>query len=415
VTKEGRHVEVSLTVSPVRNAAGAVIGASKIARDITARKRAERLLQEREEALREADRRKDEFLALLGHELRNPLAPIHNATELLSRMLPADSRALVAVEMIRRQAGQLTRLVDDLLDIGRITQGRIQLRLQNLEISTVILQAFETVEPQLREKGHKASVISSYEPLHVSGDFARLVQCVANLLSNAVKYTKPGGEIEVRTRAEDASAVIEIADNGLGIAPELLPQIFDIFVQGERSIEHAPGGLGVGLAIVKRLVEQHGGTVTARSPGLGQGSVFEIRLPRLVRPNAAAAEEPPFEAARRRVLIVDDNADAANSLAMLLALRGHETQVAFSGREALERIDAFRPEVVLLDIGLPEMDGYELADRLRERPALRGVRLVALTGFAQPEDQQRARSAGFDDHLVKPVSLSALERVLAGA
>lgn len=415
VSKDGRYIEISLTVSPVRNAAGAVIGASKIARDITARKRAERLLQEREEALREADRRKDEFLALLGHELRNPLAPIHNATELLSRMLPEDSRARVAVEMIRRQAGQLTRLVDDLLDIGRITQGRVQLRLQPLEISSVILQAFETVEPQLRQKGHKVSVISSYEPVHVSGDFARLVQCVANILSNAVKYTDPGGEIQVRTRAEGASAVIEITDTGLGIAPELLPKVFDIFVQGERSIEHAPGGLGVGLAIVKRLVEQHRGTVSARSPGPGQGSAFEIRLPRLARPHAMDTEAAPFEADRRRVLIVDDNADAANSLAMLLALRGHETQVAFSARAALERIESFHPEVVLLDIGLPEINGYELARQLRARPTLQGVRLVALTGFAQAEDQQRARSAGFDDHVVKPVSLSALERALAGA
>ncbi len=414
VSKDGHLVEISLTVSPVRNGAGVVIGASKIARDITARKRAERLLQEREEALREADRRKDEFLALLGHELRNPLAPIHNATELLSRILPEDSRAFLAVEMIRRQAGQLTRLVDDLLDIGRITQGLIQLRLQPLEIASVISQAFETVEPQLRQKGHKVSVISSYEPLHVSGDFARLVQCVANILGNAIKYTDPDGEIQVRTCAQGESAVIEISDSGLGIAPELLPRMFDIFVQGERSIEHAPGGLGVGLAIVRRLVEQHHGTVCARSPGLGRGSTFEIRLPRLARARAAEAQEAPFEAAARRVLIVDDNADAANSLAMLLGLRGHETQVAFSARAALERIESFHPEVVLLDIGLPEINGYELARRLRARPTLQGVRIVALTGFAQPEDQQRARSAGFDGHVVKPVSLSALEHVLAG-
>lgn len=415
VSKDGRYVEISLTVSPVRNVAGAVIGASKIARDITARKRAEKLLLEREEALREADRRKDEFLALLGHELRNPLAPIHNAAELLSRMLPEDSRALVAVEMIRRQARQLTRLVDDLLDIGRITQGRVQLRLQPIDLASVISQAFETIEPQLRQKGHKVAVISSYQPLQVSGDFARLVQCVANVLSNAVKYTDPGGGIEVRTRAEGASAVVEIIDTGLGIAPDLLPHVFDIFVQGERSIEWSQGGLGVGLAIVKRLIEQHGGSVTARSGGPGQGSAFEIRLPRLARPQALATEEASFEAAPRRVLVVDDNADAASSLAMLLALRGHETQVACSAREALERVESFLPEVVLLDIGLPEINGYELARRLRTMPKLQGVRLVALTGFAQPEDQQRARSAGFDDHVVKPVSLSTLERALVGA
>jgi two-component system CheB/CheR fusion protein len=415
VTKDGRHVEISLTVSPVRNAAGTVIGASKIARDISEHKRAQKLLLEREEALREADRRKDEFLALLGHELRNPLGPIHNAAELLSRTLPADSQARVAVEMIRRQAGQLTRLVDDLLDIGRITQGRVQLRLRPIDLASVISQAFETVEPQLRQKGHTVAVISSYEPLQVSGDFARLVQCVANLLSNAVKYTDPGGRIEVRTRAEGKSAVIEILDTGLGIAADLLPHVFDLFVQGERSIEWSQGGLGVGLAIVKRLVEQHGGSVAARSEGPGKGSAFEMRLPRLARPQVLAAEEAPFEAAPRRVLVVDDNADEASSLAMLLALRGHDARVACSARQALERLDSFAPEVVLLDIGLPETNGYELARRLRALPKLQGVRLVALTGFAQAEDQQRARAAGFDDHVVKPVSLSTLERALAGA
>ena len=414
VAKDGRPIEVSITVSPMRNAAGVVIGASKIARDITARKLAERLLHEREEALREADQRKDEFLALLGHELRNPLAPIHNATELLSRVLPEDSRARAAVEMIRRQAAQLTRLVDDLLDVGRITQGRVRLRFESLELATVIAQAFETVEPQLRQKGHKVSVISSYEPLHVSGDFGRLVQCVGNVLNNAVKYTDPGGEIQVRTHTEDPSAVIEVMDNGLGIAPDLLPRIFDIFVQGEGSLDRAQGGLGAGLAIVKRLIEQHGGTVTARSPGVGQGSTFEIRLPRILRPQPSVSDEQPFRAAPRRVLIVDDNTDAANSLAALLSLRGHETQVAFSGREALERLQTFKPDVVLLDIALSGTNGYELARLLRAKPELQGVRLVALTGYAQPEDELQARAAGFDHHILKPVNLSALERVLAG-
>jgi two-component system, chemotaxis family, CheB/CheR fusion protein len=414
LTKDGRFVEISLTVSPVRNSAGIVVGASKIARDITLRKRAERLLQESAEALREVDRRKDEFLALLGHELRNPLAPIHNATELLFRILPEDSRALVAVEMIRRQAAQMTRLVDDLLDIGRITQGRVQLRLQPVELAGVIAQAFETIEPQLRQKQHKVSVISSYEHLYVSGDFGRLVQCVANVLGNAVKYTDPGGEIEVRTRAEDAVAVIEITDNGTGIAPELLPRVFDLFVQGDGSSERAPGGLGVGLAIVRRLLEQHHGTVCVRSPGVGRGSTFEIRLPRIARPQSTAAEQIHARVAARRVLVVDDNADAASSLAMLLSLRGHETQVAGSGREALERVESFQPDVVLLDIGLPETSGYDLARRLRALPGLRGVRLVALTGYGQAEDLQRALAAGFDDHVVKPVSLAALERTLAG-
>lgn len=414
VAKDGRFVEISLTVSPVRNAAGVAIGASKIARDITARKRAERLLRDSAEALREVDRRKDEFLALLGHELRNPLAPIYNATELLSRTLPEDSSARVAVEMIRRQAAQMTRLVDDLLDIGRITQGRIQLRLEPVELAALIAQAFETIEPQLRQKRHRVSVISSYEHLYVSGDFARLVQCVGNILGNAVKYTDPGGEIKVLTRADDSSAIIEITDNGRGISPQLLPRVFDIFVQGDGSVERTTGGLGVGLAIVKRLVDQHNGTVTARSAGEGQGTTFEIRMPRIARPQAAAAEEVPFVVAPRRVLVVDDNADAASSLAMLLSLRGHETQAAFSGRDALERVESFAPEVVLLDIGLPEVSGCELAQRLRAMPKMHGVRLVALIGDGQAEEPQRALSAGFDHHVVKPVSLSALERILAG-
>jgi CheY-like chemotaxis protein len=372
-------------------------------------------LQEREEALRQADRRKDEFLALLGHELRNPLAPIHNAAELLSCTLPEDSPARVALEMIRRQAAQMTRLVDDLLDIARITQGRIQLRLEPLELGDVIAQAVETIEPQLRQRRHEVSLVSSYEPLYVRGDFGRLVQCVANVLNNAVKYTDPVGQIQVRTRPEDSSAVIEIADNGRGISPDLLPRVFDLFVQGEGSLDRAQGGLGVGLAVVKRLVEQHNGTVTARSPGTGQGSTLEMRLPRIARPPTASTEEIPYKAAPRRVLIVDDNADAANSLAMLLGLRGHDVQVAFSGREALERIDSFEPDVVLLDIGLPQMDGYELAERLRAIPKLRGVRLIALTGYGQAEDQQRARAAGFDNHVVKPLNVLSLERAIAGA
>jgi PAS domain S-box-containing protein len=287
VTKDGRSVEISLTVSPVRNAAGEVIGASEIARDITARKRAEQLLKQSAEALREVDRRKDEFLALLGHELRNPLAPIHNATELLARMLGGDSRALVAVEMIRRQTLQLTRLVDDLLDIGRITQGRIELRLEPLELGTVIAQALETIEPQLRLKRHEVTLIGSDEPRYVNGDFARLVQCVANVLGNAVKYTDPGGQIQVSTRAEEDWVIIEITDNGVGIPPPLLERVFDIFMQAEGSCERAPGGLGVGLAIVKRLIEQHHGTVIARSKGAGLGSTFELRLPRIAPPQPA--------------------------------------------------------------------------------------------------------------------------------
>jgi CheY-like chemotaxis protein len=284
-----------------------------------------------------------------------------------------------------------------------------------VDLAAVIAQAIETIEPQLREKRHKLSLFAdSYEPLYVNGDSARLVQCVANVLTNAVKYTESGGEIRVHTLGDEASATIEITDNGTGIAPELLPKVFDLFVQSDRTLDRSQGGLGIGLAIVRRLVEMHGGEVHGRSKGIGRGSTFEIRLPRVARPEPAAAGGTEIKVTPRRVLIVDDNVDAANSLSMLLAFRGHETQVAYGAKEALSLIETFLPHVGLLDIGLPEMNGYELATRLRAMPRLNGLRLVALTGYGQAEDSQRAHAAGFNDHLVKPVDLAALERALAG-
>jgi CheY-like chemotaxis protein len=246
------------------------------------------------------------------------------------------------------------------------------------------------------------------------GDFARLGQCVGNLLTNAVKYTEPGGEIWIRTRDEGSTAVVEVADTGVGISPELLPRVFDLFVQSDRTLDRAQGGLGIGLAVVKRLVEMHDGTVSVRSAGAGQGSVFEIRLPRVARPGEVLSGTTQSKGGPRRVLIVDDNSDAADSLAMLLTCEGHETKVAYSGMEALRCIETFHPEVALLDIGLPEMSGYELARRLRATPQLNGIRLVALTGYGQAEDYEKTRADGFDDHLVKPVEFSALERTLAG-
>jgi signal transduction histidine kinase/ActR/RegA family two-component response regulator len=383
---------------------------------VQARQQAEssnRKLQESENLLREAARRKDEFLALLGHELRNPISPIRTASELLSRTLKDDPRAQLAVDMIKRQAAQLTRLVDDLLDVGRITQGRIQLDRRPLDLATAVDQAVETVEPLIRQKQHELVISSSREPLYVRGDFVRLVQCVVNILTNACKYTEPGGKIQLRTRAQSSNAIIEVSDNGAGIAPELLPRVFDLFVQGDRTLDRAQGGLGIGLSVVKQLIEMQEGQVSARSPGLGCGSTFEIRLPRIARP-ADAPQASSFEAPPRRVLVVDDNADSANSLSQLLALGGHETQVALSSREALDRIESFQPHVALLDIGLPELDGYQLAARLRTISCLKDIRLVALTGYGQREDRQRAFAAGFDHHLVKPVDLSALERILAG-
>ena len=361
-----------------------------------------------------ADRQKDEFLAMLAHELRNPLAPIGNASEFLSRVLPGHQRAQSAIEMIKRQTAQLTRMVDDLLDVSRITRGRIHLRQHPVDLASVISQALETIEPQLRAKRQKISVTMSCEPLFVSGDTVRLVQCVVNLLNNAAKYTDPAGEIRLQTRAGDSTAVIEIADTGVGIPPELLPRVFDLFVQNERTLDRAQGGLGIGLSVTKRLVELHGGRISAQSEGLGRGATFVVRLPRIAKPEAAHVGPAPASVLPRRVLIVDDNEDAADSLAMLLSFRGHEVTAAYGATQALATVESFTPEVIFLDVGLPEMNGYELARRLRSRPDGTGLRLVAITGYGQADDRQRALAAGFDDHLVKPVDLEALERALAG-
>jgi PAS domain S-box-containing protein len=373
-----------------------------------------RKLQASENALREADQRKNEFLALLGHELRNPLTPIGTSGELLSRLTGDDSRARLAIDVIKRQVAQLARLVDDLLDVARVTQGRIQLRMGPIDIGSIIANAVETVEPQLRAKQHKTFITtSSLHPIYVEGDPARLVQCVANVLSNAAKYTEPGGEVRVQTHADESTAIIEISDTGIGISAELLPHVFELFVQGDRSLDRSQGGLGIGLAVVKRLVEMHGGEVSARSPGPGGGATFEIRLPRITPPHGEQSARDPHAVPRRRVLIVDDNVDAAMTLAALLNFQEHRAEAVYNGKDALERVRAFKPDVALLDIGLPEMDGYELAKRLRAMPELRELRLIALTGYGQADDRERAIAAGFDDHLVKPVDLPTLERALA--
>jgi PAS domain S-box-containing protein len=375
-------------------------------RDISAHVRARQQLQT-------ADRQKDEFLAMLAHELRNPLAPIYTASEILSRTLRDQPQVQAAIATIKRQASQLTRLVDDLLDVSRITNGRIDLKRENLELSQVIAQALETVEPLMREKQHHVLIVPSHQPLSVSGDFVRLTQCVINLLTNAAKYTDIGGQIRIETRAERGNAVIDVIDSGVGMSPELLPRVFDLFVQSDRTLDRSEGGLGIGLSVVKRLVEMHGGEVSARSAGVGQGATFEIRLP-LVASMAAAipAHAEPPRAAPRRVFIVDDNADAADTLALLLELEGHAVHAVHSAGDAIDKIESFGPDVALVDIGLPDIDGYELVQRLRKHPRMAAVKFVAVTGYGQLEDRRRVRDAGFDDHLVKPVSLQALERAL---
>jgi PAS domain S-box-containing protein len=374
--------------------------------DLSERRRAE-------EALVEADRQKDEFLAMLAHELRNPLAPIRSSSELLARILPDEPRARAVIEVLQRQVRHLSHLVDDLLDVSRITQGRIELNLATVDVADVIAQAVETVESAIRERGQDLQILSSYRSLYIQADMARLVQCLVNLLNNAIKYTDRGGRILLESRQEGDKAVIEVSDNGFGIAPNLLPRIFDLFVQSDRTLDRSQGGLGIGLSVVKRLIEMHGGTVSARSEGPGRGAVFTLRLPLVARPRLEARPAAPVSVPPRRILVVDDNIDAANTLVMMLRLDGHEVEAVYAGQHALERVGTFQPQIVLLDIGLPGMDGYEVARRMRKLPGADRIRLVALTGYGQAEDRARAIEAGFDDHLVKPVESGALQGSLA--
>jgi signal transduction histidine kinase len=358
-----------------------------------------------------ADRQRNEFLAMLAHELRNPLAPIRNAGELLARIHPDDGPTQALTEMLRRQVTVLTRLVDDLLDVSRITQGRIVLQRGQVLLGDIVSQALETVEPLIRERRHKISVVSS-GPLRVNGDATRLVQCVANILTNAARYTEPEGEIRIEVREQGDDAVLRVTDSGIGIPADLLPHVFDLFVQSERTLDRAQGGLGIGLALVKRLINMHDGLVSASSPGVGRGSTFEIRLP-LSNLGGESDEHASIEVEPVKVLIVDDNVDAATSLAMLLQLEGHEVEVAYSSLDALARVGSAKPALVLLDIGLPDIDGYELARRIRLLALSPRPRLVALTGYGQAEDKQRAKAAGFDQHLVKPLEFPTLRKTLA--
>jgi signal transduction histidine kinase len=361
--------------------------------------------------LERADRQKNEFLSMLAHELRNPLAPIRTAVDVLRLKGDGQPEIEWAREIINRQTKHLVRLVDDLLDVSRITGGKIRLDLEVLNAASVVAAAVETSRPLIEESGHQMTVTLPEEPVWVRCDRVRLAQVLSNLLNNAAKYTQPGGEIRVETSAESGEAVLAISDNGPGISPELLPQIFDLFVQSERTLDRAQGGLGIGLSLVKRLIEMHDGRVTASSAGPGHGATFEIRLP-LAKYDEEQARETAVSASSARILVVDDNADAADSLKLLLQLDGHRVEAALSSAEALERVQSFKPDIVLLDIGLPNMDGYEVARRIRAMPALADVQLIALTGYGQAEDKVRAKASGFDDHLIKPVDYSALRQAL---
>ncbi|MBV8741102.1 MAG: PAS domain-containing protein, partial [Sinobacteraceae bacterium] len=367
-----------------------------------------------QEALEESDKRKDHFLAMLAHELRNPVAPVSNAAEVLSRVLQDQPQAVPMVQMIQRQVLHLSRLLDDLLDVARVTQGRIELKKERVTVASCIEPGLEAAQSLIRDKAHKLVLIETLQPLLILGDRVRLAQCFGNVLINAAKYTQHGGEIRIRPYEEDGYAVIEISDNGIGIEPELLPHIFELFVQGSRSLDRSEGGLGIGLAVCRQLLEMHGGSISAASAGTGAGSTFVIRLPLIEDAPAAAIESSSAGTSTHKILIVDDNHDAADSLALLLQVEGHETQCSYSGAAAIEAFSSYEPSIVLLDIGLPGIDGYEVARQMRAKSGGTRVKIIALTGYGQPEDRERALQAGFDDHIVKPISAAAMSAALAG-
>jgi signal transduction histidine kinase len=375
-----------------------------------------------EAALKEADRHKDEFLAVLAHELRNPLAPIRNAVEIMRRSALTDPQLSWSRDVIERQVKHLTRLVDDLLDVSRITRGNINLSRESVAVSTIVARAIETIQPLIAEQRHELIVEVTDESLEVEGDLTRLTQVLGNLLNNAAKYTDPGGSIAVSAHRANTDVEIRVRDNGIGIPPELLPRLFQLFTQVDGAAHRAQGGLGIGLALVRQLVQMHGGTVTAYSKGPGHGSEFLIRLPlrvRVYREAAAAlgtATVPHRDGVARkghRILLADDNRDALDSLATLLQCDGHEVHTAADGAEALAVAAECHPDVVLLDIGMPKLDGYEVARRIRAEPWGKATILIALTGWGQDEDRRRSREVGFDSHLVKPLDPEALSTFLA--
>jgi PAS domain S-box-containing protein len=407
----GEYRTFYMTASPLRDANGNIVQWFGINTDVTE-------IHKAQEELLAASRRKDDFLAMLAHELRNPLAPINSAAELLKLASQNNSTLEKTSSIIMRQVAHMRELLDDLLDVSRVTRGLITLQEKVVDLKTIVAEAVEQVHGLIETKKQVLTVQdASDQTMHVKGDRTRLTQVLTNILNNAAKYTPESGAITIRLSADHGQAEVTVSDTGMGISPELLPHVFELFTQGERSADRSQGGLGLGLALVKSLVELHGGTVAATSPGIGKGSEFCIKLPKLEdRSNSLDKQGENLNAfsssTSSRILVVDDNVDAAETLAMLLEALGHTVSIEHSARKALESARREIPKMVFLDIGLPEMNGYELAHRLRTIPEMAAATLIAVTGYGQPEDRARALAAGFDHHLVKPVSLdSILERI----
>jgi signal transduction histidine kinase len=401
-----------------RDASGRALRIAGLNLDVTHEKRTASALASSEQALREADRRKDEFLATLAHELRNPLAPVRNAVRVLANpaTLPAQQRW--SCEVIERQVGTMARLLDDLLDAARITSGKLELRRESVLVWTVMGQAVETSRPLIEARDHTLSVVLPVEPVRIDADAVRICQIIVNLLNNAAKYTPPGGRIDLVATTEANEIRIEVRDTGVGLAPEALPRVFDMFSQVEDTRAHGDSGLGIGLALVKGLVELHGGRVAAHSDGLGRGASFVVVLPVMPPGTSGAGGVAASEAlggrvrTARRVLIADDNRDNADSLAMLLGMDGHQVRIGYSGEQALQIAKEFEPEIALLDIGMPGLSGYDVARRLRSMSMARRPTLVAVTGWGQETDKRAAAAAGFDRHLTKPVSPDSISALL---
>jgi CheY-like chemotaxis protein/nitrogen-specific signal transduction histidine kinase len=411
VRKDGKRFWARVVVSALHDAEGRLLGFAKVTQDLSDR----RHIQDLEKAARHVN----EFIATLAHELRNPLAPIRSAVEVMGRIPAGDPRHDSLRGTIDRQSAQLARIVDDLIDIARLTRGTLGIERTPVDLAEVVRRAVETAAPAVEAGKHRLEIDLPPQALEVDGDLHRLTQLLSNLLNNAARYTPEGGRIMLLAGRDDGSALVRVRDTGRGIEPQLLERIFDMFVQGRSAIERVGGGLGVGLALARRIAEAHGGSLSAHSEGEGKGAELTLRLPLRdkAKGRSRAAKRPPAGAmVPRRILVVDDNVDAAVSLELLLKALGHEVRAAFDGSQALRMEAEFHPDVVLLDIGMPGLDGYEVARRLRalrhEQRDEQPLRIIAVTGWGQEADRSRSREAGFDVHLVKPVDPNLLTRVI---